>query len=54
MWLKLCDIVISDRERNGAHAELSRFRGASVSNDNAGDDSEDESSEKPRMNPKYY
>jgi hypothetical protein len=54
LWGKLCDIVISDRERNGAHAELSRFRGASVSNHNAGDDSEDESSEKPRMNPKYY
>ncbi len=51
---KLCDIVISDRERNGAQAELTRFGGASVSNDNAGDDSENESSEKPRINPKYY
>ena len=54
MWEKLCDIVHSDRERNGAQAELTRFGGASVSNDNAGDDSEDESSEKPRINPKYY
>ena len=54
LWLKLCDIVHSDRERNGAQAELTRFGGASVSNDNAGDDSEDESSEKPRINPKYY
>ena len=54
LWQKLCDIVISDRERNGAQAELTRFGGASVSNDNAGDDSEDESSQKPRINPKYY
>ena len=54
LWQKLCDIVHSDRERNGAQAELTRFGGASVSNDNAGDDSEDESSQKPRINPKYY
>jgi hypothetical protein len=54
LWIKVCDIVVSDRERNGAQAELTRFGGASVSNDNAGDDSEDESSEKPRINPKYY
>ena len=56
LWQKLCDIVISDRERNGAQAELTRFGEASVSNDNAGDDSEDEdeSSQKPRINPKYY
>ena len=54
LWQKLCDIVISDRERNGAQAELTRLGGASVSNDNAGDDSEDESSQKPRINPKYY
>ena len=52
LWEKLCDIVVSDRERNGAQAELTRYGGVSVSNDNAGDDSE--SSEKPRINPKYY
>ena len=52
MWEKLLDTVVSDRERNGPQAELTRYGGVSVSNDNAGDDSE--SSEKPRINPKYY
>lgn len=58
MWQKLCDIVHSDRERNAEQAELTRNGGASASNDNVyvGDDSdsEDESTEKPRINPKYY
>ena len=54
LWKKLCDIVHSDRERNGEQAALTRSGGASVSNDNVGDESEDESSEKPRINPKYY
>ena len=54
LWQKLCDIVHSDRERNGEQAALTRSGGASVSNDNVSDDSEDESSEKPRINPKYY
>ncbi len=54
MWQKLCDIVHSDRERNAVQAELTRSGAASVSNDNVGDESEDESSEKPRINPKYY
>ena len=54
LWKKLCDIVHSDRERNGEQAALTRSGGASVSNDNVSDESEDESSEKPRINPKYY
>jgi hypothetical protein len=54
LWLKLCEIVYSDRERNGAQAELTRSGGASVSNGNVGDDSENESSEKPRISQKYY
>ena len=53
LWEKLCDIVVSDRERNGAQAELTRYGGVSVSNDNAGDDSASSVS-KPRIDPKYY
>ena len=53
MWEKLLDTVVSDRERNGPQAELTRYGGVPVSNSNAGDDSASSVS-KPRIDPKYY
>jgi hypothetical protein len=55
MWKKLLHIVKSDREKNGEQAELTRWAGASSSDDvDVGDESNDEAPKKPKLDPMFY
>jgi hypothetical protein len=54
MGKKLCDVVLSDREKNGQQAEANRRGGVIPDTIMEGAESDDEATMKPRIDPKYY